>query len=77
MTRRFELVVANILGHILLTIQDDLVARCTADGKLLICGVVRTEADEFVASFAPERMECVARRTQGDWAALLFEPRHA
>ncbi|MBJ7328664.1 MAG: 50S ribosomal protein L11 methyltransferase [Solirubrobacteraceae bacterium] len=64
--------VANLLRPLLLG-----VAREGFDGppplRLVASGLLRAEADEVVAAFAPHGLQERDRRTGGDWAAVLLE----
>jgi ribosomal protein L11 methyltransferase len=41
--------------------------------RLIASGLLREEADEVAAAFAPHGLRETARRTGGEWAALLLE----
>ncbi len=64
---------ANLLGPLL--------RRVAADGfagdvprALIASGLLVTEADEIAAAFAARGLAERARRTEGEWAALLLGP---
>lgn len=64
-------VVANLLRPLLLA-----VARAGFAGpppeRLIISGLLREQADEVAAAFAAHGLHETARRTGGDWAAVLL-----
>jgi ribosomal protein L11 methyltransferase len=67
-------VVANLLGPLL--------RRLAADGfagelprALVVSGLLVEEAEAIAAAFAPLGLDERARRTEGEWAALLVAPR--
>jgi ribosomal protein L11 methyltransferase len=67
-------VLANLLGPLL--------RRVAADGfegagprALVASGLLTTEADDIAAAFAARGLSERARRTDGEWAALLLERR--
>ncbi len=69
----FELVAANILAHILVGLAEDLQARVAPGGTLLVSGITREQADDFLRDFDVPELELVERRALGDWVAFVFE----
>jgi ribosomal protein L11 methyltransferase len=70
---RFDLVVANILPHIILNLKDALVARVAEAGRLLLSGIPWERRDEITTAFDLESFRLVDERQDGEWAALLYE----
>lgn len=69
----FPVVVANILGHILVAIRDDLVARTRRGGNLVVSGVTTEQADAFESEFCGSELVTTRRDNDGDWVAFVFE----
>jgi ribosomal protein L11 methyltransferase len=69
---RFDLITANILSSVLIGIAPILKKRVRPGGGLILAGILKREAAEVVAAFAPE-LRCVRRRIDKAWAALLME----
>jgi ribosomal protein L11 methyltransferase len=70
---RFDLVVANILPHIILNLKDALMARVGEQGRLLLSGIPWERRDEITGVFDIEPFRLVDERQDGEWAALLYE----
>lgn len=72
---RGDLVIANILPHILITIADELVAHTKPGALLLLSGILKVEAQRVVDHFQTLGMERVDDAPMNDWVALAL--RHA
>jgi ribosomal protein L11 methyltransferase len=69
--RHFDLITANILASILIDMAPRLKRNLARDGRLILAGILKREADTVVAAYAPE-LRCVARRNDRGWTALLM-----
>ncbi len=67
-----ELVVANILPHILIAMADDLKRLTDAGGVLLLSGIVSEQRERVEEQFGALGLECVRRDNEGDWWSLEF-----
>ncbi len=70
-TGSYDLVVANILAHILRSLRDDLERVLAPGGTLVLCGITVDQRDGFAAHFAECGLELLDERCDGDW--VLFE----
>ncbi len=66
-------VVANLLGPLLRTWAQRLATIPTRPERIVASGLLSREGDNVTAAFAALGFEERARRTSGDWAALLLE----
>ncbi len=64
-----ETVVANLIRPLLLRVASRMKE---APAQLIVSGLLREEADEIAAAFAPLGVRESARREAGEWAALLL-----
>ncbi len=69
----FDIVVANILTHILLHIREDLVARVAPGGVLLLSGITEEQSDQIREAFLGDGLVEVAMDQKGEW--VCFELR--
>jgi ribosomal protein L11 methyltransferase len=69
--RRFDLITANILAPILIAMAPQLIRNLAPDGRLVLAGILKREADTVVAAYAPE-LRCISSRTDRGWTALLM-----
>jgi ribosomal protein L11 methyltransferase len=67
---RAPTIVANLLGPLLLTLAE----RIVAPERLIASGLLISEADRIAAAFAAAGLAESQRRERGEWAALLLEP---
>jgi ribosomal protein L11 methyltransferase len=71
----FDVVVANILTHILLSLRDDLLARVKPGGTLLLSGITEAQIDSIREAFVTEEFTEVDLAQNGEW--VCFELRRA
>lgn len=69
---RWDVVVANILSSILVTLRKDLVARVAPGGRLLLSGILEREADEVAEAFEALGMVEEERTEEAAWACLVM-----
>lgn len=73
-TENFDIVVANILPHVLLELREDLIARVAPNtGKLILSGITEDKAAEVIAGFTTPGWKLTEQRQAAEWVALLFE----
>jgi ribosomal protein L11 methyltransferase len=68
---RYDLVVANMEGHILTALAPDL-ARVTAH-TLVLAGLLLEQAEDLENALAPHALHCVERESEEDWARLTLQ----
>ncbi|RAL22965.1 50S ribosomal protein L11 methyltransferase [Lujinxingia litoralis] len=66
----FDIVVANILAHILLGLRDDLLSHVAPGGDLLLSGIPHIERDKLIDAFTEPGFTLVADTRRGEWVAL-------
>lgn len=72
---RFDLVVANIGGEILLDQAPRIVPVARPGGRLLLSGLLRGYAEELEAAYARLGCHVLARRHPSDFCTLLLRRR--
>ena len=73
--RVYDLVVANILGFVLKSLFPSILAQCHQSSYLLLSGILFKERQEFIRLGQDHGLELREERKDGDWVALLFQPR--
>jgi ribosomal protein L11 methyltransferase len=68
---RFDLVIANLLADVLIDEASALAAAVAPGGRLIVSGILDTQADT-VAAASPLRL--TATRAAGPWRTLRLEP---
>ena len=69
----FDLVVANILAHILVSIQDDIYPRVKPGGILLVSGITVDQSEKFSSDFVADGWQIIQQRTKGQWVAMMLQ----
>lgn len=70
--KKAQVVVANILGHILTAHREELVLAVEPGGCLILSGILKTEVEEVAQCFKPFFEECTLE-TMGEWASIVLE----
>ena len=68
----YDLVVANILAHIIIDMaKSGLAARVKPGGTLVVSGILGEQADEVTAVLGQQGLRVTERRQQDEWVALV------
>jgi ribosomal protein L11 methyltransferase len=73
LSRRFGIVVANLISETILELADALAARVAPGGYLVLSGILYWQADDIVRRFASARFKLLRRRRGQEWVTLLFQ----
>ena len=68
----FEIVVANILAEVIVSIMDDLVSLVKKDGKLILSGIISEKA-QFVKHAIPSEFKVIETLEEDNWVAIVAE----
>jgi ribosomal protein L11 methyltransferase len=71
---RFDLVLANIQRDVLETIAAELGAHIAAGGRLVLSGLLISDAEPVRTCYEGKGWRLVSRGDEGEWASLVFEP---
>ena len=66
----FDLVLANLIAGLLVTLADPLVAEVRPGGTLLASGIFHDREPQVVEAFAARGLQLTNRWAEGDWVAL-------
>ncbi len=70
----FDLIIANIIDGVLLTIKNDVLRLRAKDGKIIMSGILKERAEQFLAQFLKDTNLKVRERIEdGEWVAFLIE----
>jgi ribosomal protein L11 methyltransferase len=71
---KFEIVIANIIDGVLLTLKSDLLRVCAPGGKIILSGILKEREENFIKQFLKDTNLKVHQRAQdGEWIAFLLE----
>ena len=71
--RQWQLVVANILAHILIDIMPGLAAALAPGGTLILSGMIAEQENDVSAAAATQNLQVCGRHQLDDWVALLVK----
>ena len=76
--KTYDLVVANILAHILLSLRDDLYQSVNQGGRLILSGITDVQISKFQDDFLIPGWEIddasnMPSRSKGEWRALVLK----
>jgi ribosomal protein L11 methyltransferase len=69
--QRWQLVVANILAHILIDIMPGLAKAVASDGQLILSGMIADQEADVRGALEAQQLRVVERYSQEDWVALV------
>ncbi|WP_288513721.1 50S ribosomal protein L11 methyltransferase [uncultured Victivallis sp.] len=72
---QYDLVCANILGHLLVAFRNNIVSWVRPGGYLTLAGILSTEFDGVAAAFIELGFEELDRETLREWTSGLFRKR--
>jgi ribosomal protein L11 methyltransferase len=73
--RQWQIVVANILAHILMQLMPQLAEAIAPGGQLILSGMIAEQEQEVTAEAKTHGLSVIGRQTEEDWVALVVERR--
>jgi ribosomal protein L11 methyltransferase len=75
--KKYELIFANVLAPVLLANRDLLLSALSPQGKLILSGILKTDAKKFIAAFLKQKSQYRLERKieRGDWACFVVTQR--
>lgn len=71
--RQWDLVVANIMAHVLAELMPSMAAALAPGGRLILSGIIADQEAVVLAALETCRLRVAGRRTDEDWVALVAE----
>ena len=68
----YDIIVANIVADVIMGMQDILKGKLTADGTLIVSGIIAPRADEVQQSLLDAGFVLDRRDQSGDWVAMTL-----
>lgn len=69
----YDFVVANIVADVIIRLLPDVGRYMTANGRMIVSGIISPRADEVRAAIASNGFRTVEERQENDWLAILIE----
>ena len=74
-TGRFDLILINILAHVIISLAPALSARLAPGGTVLAAGLIDTQEPHVTESFRAAGLDVVERAQEKDWVSLVARGR--
>lgn len=71
--KKYDLVVANILAHILLSLKSKLYDAVAKNGRLVLSGITDTQFEKFLADFVSDDWLVCDIGELGEWRAVVLK----
>ncbi|UDQ97180.1 50S ribosomal protein L11 methyltransferase [Lentisphaerota bacterium WC36G] len=69
----FDLVAANILGHVLVANREKIMSFVKKGGYLILAGILETQFEEFTGQFVKLGLEKICDFTEKEWKSGLYK----
>jgi len=69
---KYDLVCANILGHLLITFRFNIVRWIKPGGILVLAGILEKDFDKVSSAFTALGLEEIERETLREWTSGVF-----
>jgi len=74
---RYDLILANVLAEILSDLKQEITARLSPGGSLVLSGILSEKSDSVAREYEAIGCRLVGKKEEGQWAALLFRRERA
>jgi ribosomal protein L11 methyltransferase len=72
--RQWQVIVANILAHVLIEMMPDLAAALAPGGRLILSGLIAEQEAQVTAAAIAQNLQIIDRQTEEDWVTLVVSP---
>ncbi len=69
----WDVVIANILAHILIEIMAGLRAALAPDGVLMLSGIINEQEESMLQALQEHNLSIITQQAEGDWIAFLVK----
>lgn len=68
---RYDLICANIIAQVIVSIMPDISARLAPHGNAILSGIIEERVPDIYAALDTQNLECVQKITWDEWVALV------
>ncbi|WP_035239672.1 50S ribosomal protein L11 methyltransferase [Desulfobacter vibrioformis] len=68
---RYDLICANIIAQVIVSIMPDIAARMAPDGIAILSGIIEERVPDIYAALGAENLRCIRKINQEGWVALV------
>ncbi|MGD9825047.1 MAG: 50S ribosomal protein L11 methyltransferase [Desulfobacter sp.] len=72
---RYDLICANIIAQVIVSIMPDIAARLAPDGTAILSGIIEERVPDIYAALGAENLRCVRKINHEEWVALVVRLR--
>lgn len=72
---QYDIVVANILAHIIIDIMSDLVPLMKNEGKMLLSGIIEEQKNKMLETLSSQGLEVVQVAQEEEWLCMVAKKR--
>jgi len=76
-TKKFDIVLANIIADIVIRLNDDVSDYLKDDGAYIVSGIIEDRLDDVLASLNENNFEVLQILSMADWRAVAVRKNHA
>lgn len=70
---QYDIVVANILAHIIIEIMPDLAPLMKSEGKMLLSGIIEEKKEAMFEALTKQNLEVIQATQEDEWVCLLVQ----
>ncbi len=68
---QYDLICANIIAQVIVSIMPDIAARMAPDGNAILSGIIEERLPDIYAALDTQNLECVRKISREEWVALV------
>lgn len=68
---QYDLICANIIAQVIVSIMPDIAARLAPDGTAILSGIIEEKIPDIYAALDAQNLGCVRKINQEEWVALV------
>ncbi|MDX9964914.1 50S ribosomal protein L11 methyltransferase [Desulfobacter postgatei] len=68
---RYDLICANIIAQVIVSIMPDIATRLAPDGTAILSGIIEERVPDIYAALDAQNLRCVKKISQEEWVALV------
>ena len=72
--QKFDIVAANILANVIVSIMDDLTKLCLNSSKLILSGIMTDQNERVINSLKQHNFEVSEILSEENWSAIIAQP---
>ena len=72
--QKFDIVAANILANVIVSIMDDLAKLCLNSSKLILSGIMTDQNERVINSLKQHNFEVSEILSEENWSAIIAQP---